>query len=130
MNLIFLNEVKMSILGLTNSPGTITKSFPHSRPNFPGMHSLGRFYFQECNLFVICFCFFDSSQRDFLSLELVDGKVRVTVDLGSGPLALTTENRYNNGTWYKISFNRNKKQGRLQIEKSVCLHSHKYKYLR
>uniref|UniRef100_A0A8C3R9B8 Basement membrane-specific heparan sulfate proteoglycan core protein n=1 Tax=Cyanoderma ruficeps TaxID=181631 RepID=A0A8C3R9B8_9PASS len=48
--------------------------------------------------------------RDFLSFELVDGKVRVTVDLGSGPLALTTENSYNNGTWYKISFNRNKKQ--------------------
>uniref|UniRef100_A0A8C3LGM6 Basement membrane-specific heparan sulfate proteoglycan core protein n=1 Tax=Chrysolophus pictus TaxID=9089 RepID=A0A8C3LGM6_CHRPC len=48
--------------------------------------------------------------RDFLSLELVDGKVRLTVDLGSGPLALTTENRYNNGTWYKISFSRNKKQ--------------------
>uniref|UniRef100_A0A8C3QB86 Laminin subunit alpha-1 n=1 Tax=Geospiza parvula TaxID=87175 RepID=A0A8C3QB86_GEOPR len=53
--------------------------------------------------------------RDFLSLELVDGKVRVTVDLGSGPLALTTENRYNNGTWYKISFNRNKKQGILAV---------------
>uniref|UniRef100_A0A8C0ES47 Laminin subunit alpha-1 n=1 Tax=Bubo bubo TaxID=30461 RepID=A0A8C0ES47_BUBBB len=53
--------------------------------------------------------------RDFLSLELVDGKVRLTVDLGSGPLALTTENRYNNGTWYKISFSRNKKQGILAV---------------
>uniref|UniRef100_A0A7M4ET92 Laminin subunit alpha-1 n=1 Tax=Crocodylus porosus TaxID=8502 RepID=A0A7M4ET92_CROPO len=50
--------------------------------------------------------------RDFLSLELVDGKVRLTVDLGSGPLTLSTENRYNNGTWYKISFSRNKKQGK------------------
>uniref|UniRef100_A0A8C3KD52 Basement membrane-specific heparan sulfate proteoglycan core protein n=1 Tax=Calidris pygmaea TaxID=425635 RepID=A0A8C3KD52_9CHAR len=53
--------------------------------------------------------------RDFLSLELHDGKVRVTVDLGSGPLALTTENRYNNGTWYKISFSRNKKHGILAV---------------
>ncbi|OXB66455.1 hypothetical protein ASZ78_007505 [Callipepla squamata] len=53
--------------------------------------------------------------RDFLSLELVDGKVRLTVDLGSGPLALTTDNRYNNGTWYKISFSRNKKQGMLAV---------------
>ncbi|KAJ7400530.1 hypothetical protein BTVI_104660 [Pitangus sulphuratus] len=53
--------------------------------------------------------------RDFLSLELVDGKVRLTVDLGSGPLALTTEKRYNNGTWYKISFSRNKKQGILAV---------------
>lgn len=125
----------MSILGLTNSPGTrVTRYFPHSRPNLPGMHSLGRLYFQECNLFLcnlfLFWGFFSSSQRDFLSLELVDGKVRVTVDLGSGPLALTTENRYNNGTWYKISFNRNKKQGRLQIEKSGCFHIYKYKYLR
>ncbi|EMP33411.1 Laminin subunit alpha-1 [Chelonia mydas] len=53
--------------------------------------------------------------RDFLSLELVDGKVRLTVDLGSGPLMLKTENRYNNGTWYKISFSRNKKQGVLAV---------------
>ncbi|NXI37250.1 LAMA1 protein, partial [Galbula dea] len=53
--------------------------------------------------------------RDFLSLELVDGKVRLTLDLGSGPLALTTANRYNNGTWYKVSFSRNKKQGILVV---------------
>uniref|UniRef100_A0A674JA14 Laminin subunit alpha-1 n=1 Tax=Terrapene triunguis TaxID=2587831 RepID=A0A674JA14_9SAUR len=59
--------------------------------------------------------------RDFLSLELVDGKVRLTVDLGSGPLTLTTENRYNNGTWYKISFSRNKKQGRTQTEKQMFM---------
>lgn len=67
-----------------------------------------------------------------MSLELVEGKVRLTVDLGSGPLALTTENRYNNGTWYKISFSRNKKQGRLQTEKKKnrSLHIYKYKYLR
>uniref|UniRef100_H2ZS58 Laminin subunit alpha-1 n=1 Tax=Latimeria chalumnae TaxID=7897 RepID=H2ZS58_LATCH len=48
--------------------------------------------------------------RDFLSLELVDGKVRLTYDLGSGPLTLFTERRYNNGTWYKIAFQRNRKQ--------------------
>ncbi|XP_077208858.1 laminin subunit alpha-1 isoform X1 [Paroedura picta] len=53
--------------------------------------------------------------RDFLSLELVDGKVKLTVDLGSGPLTLKTEHRYNNGTWYKISFSRNKKEGILAV---------------
>ncbi|XP_029446888.1 laminin subunit alpha-1 [Rhinatrema bivittatum] len=53
--------------------------------------------------------------RDFLSLELVDGRVRLTLDLGSGPLTLITENRYNNGTWYKIAFQRNKKQGLLAV---------------
>ncbi|XP_036620494.1 laminin subunit alpha-1 [Trichosurus vulpecula] len=53
--------------------------------------------------------------RDFLSIELVDGKVKLTVDLGSGPLALITDRRYNNGTWYKIAFQRNKKQGLLAV---------------
>uniref|UniRef100_A0ABM5GDG7 Laminin subunit alpha-1 isoform X1 n=1 Tax=Pogona vitticeps TaxID=103695 RepID=A0ABM5GDG7_9SAUR len=53
--------------------------------------------------------------RDFLSLELVDGRVKLTVDLGSGPLTLQTESRYNNGTWYKISFSRNKKEGILAV---------------
>ncbi|NIG61179.1 laminin subunit alpha-1 [Pontoporia blainvillei] len=53
--------------------------------------------------------------KDFLSIDLVDGRVRVTVDLGSGPLALITDRRYNNGTWYKIAFQRNRKQGLLAV---------------
>ncbi|XP_058133366.1 laminin subunit alpha-1 isoform X2 [Dasypus novemcinctus] len=53
--------------------------------------------------------------KDFLSIELVHGRVKVTVDLGSGPLALITDRRYNNGTWYKISFQRNRKQGFLAV---------------
>ncbi|KAJ6662205.1 hypothetical protein lerEdw1_012672 [Lerista edwardsae] len=61
--------------------------------------------------------------RDFLSLELVDGKVKLTVDLGSGPLTLKTESRYNNGTWYKISFSRNKKEGILVVMDAYNLNS-------
>uniref|UniRef100_H0XIM4 Laminin G domain-containing protein n=2 Tax=Otolemur garnettii TaxID=30611 RepID=H0XIM4_OTOGA len=53
--------------------------------------------------------------KDFLSIELVHGRVKVTVDLGSGPLALMTDRRYNNGTWYKIAFQRNRKQGLLAV---------------
>ncbi|XP_066103211.1 laminin subunit alpha-1 [Saccopteryx bilineata] len=53
--------------------------------------------------------------KDFLSIELVHGRVKVTVDLGSGPLALVTDQRYNNGTWYKIVFQRNRKQGLLAV---------------
>ncbi|XP_044239068.3 laminin subunit alpha-1 isoform X2 [Ursus arctos] len=53
--------------------------------------------------------------KDFLSIELVRGRVRVTVDLGSGPLALITDRRYNSGTWYKIAFQRNRKQGILAV---------------
>ncbi|KAG9479046.1 hypothetical protein GDO78_012615 [Eleutherodactylus coqui] len=53
--------------------------------------------------------------RDFLSLEIVDGKLRLSVELGSGPLILTTDGRYNDGTWYKVAFQRNKKQGMLAV---------------
>uniref|UniRef100_A0A8C9AUH6 Laminin subunit alpha-2 n=1 Tax=Prolemur simus TaxID=1328070 RepID=A0A8C9AUH6_PROSS len=53
--------------------------------------------------------------KDFLSIELVHGRVKVMVDLGSGPLALITDRRYNNGTWYKIAFQRNRKQGLLAV---------------
>ncbi|XP_076992059.1 laminin subunit alpha-1 isoform X2 [Tamandua tetradactyla] len=53
--------------------------------------------------------------KDFLSIELVHGRVKLTVDLGSGPLALITDRRYNNGTWYKIAFQRNRKQGLLAV---------------
>ncbi|OCT76655.1 hypothetical protein XELAEV_18031856mg [Xenopus laevis] len=53
--------------------------------------------------------------RDFLSVEIVDGKVRVSVELGSGPLVLTSDERYNDGLWYKVAFHRNRKQGNLMI---------------
>ncbi|XP_053429809.1 laminin subunit alpha-1-like [Nycticebus coucang] len=39
----------------------------------------------------------------------------VTVYLGSGPLALITDRCYNNMTWYKIAFQRNRKQGLLAV---------------
>ncbi|KAM4688464.1 laminin subunit alpha-1 [Discoglossus pictus] len=53
--------------------------------------------------------------RDFLSLEIVDGKLRLSVELGSGPLILMTDERYNNGEWYKVAFQRNRKQGLLAV---------------
>ncbi|XP_051046860.1 laminin subunit alpha-1 [Phodopus roborovskii] len=53
--------------------------------------------------------------KDFLSIELVRGRVKVMVDLGSGPLTLMTDRRYNNGSWYKIAFQRNRKQGLLAV---------------
>ncbi|XP_052049480.1 laminin subunit alpha-1 [Apodemus sylvaticus] len=53
--------------------------------------------------------------KDFLSIELVRGRVKAMVDLGSGPLTLMTDRRYNNGSWYKIAFQRNRKQGLLAV---------------
>ncbi|XP_069778449.1 laminin subunit alpha-1 isoform X2 [Narcine bancroftii] len=53
--------------------------------------------------------------RDFLAVELADGKVRVTFDLGSGVLTLMSKKRYNNGTWFKIAFQRNRRLGVLAV---------------
>lgn len=54
-------------------------------------------------------------QRDFLSIELVEGKVHLTFELGSGPLTLTSTKVYNTGVWYKIAMNRNKRKGKVKF---------------
>lgn len=60
-------------------------------------------------------CLFLSFQRDFLSIELVQGQVRLTFDLGSGALILTSSKKYNTGIWYKITLQRNKRKGTSTI---------------
>ncbi|XP_029698573.1 laminin subunit alpha-1 isoform X2 [Takifugu rubripes] len=56
-----------------------------------------------------------NNTRDFLSIELVEGQVRLTFDLGSGALVLTSSRKYNTGVWYKITLQRNKRKGYLSI---------------
>ncbi|XP_068604397.1 laminin subunit alpha-1 [Brachionichthys hirsutus] len=56
-----------------------------------------------------------NNTRDFLSMELVEGRIRLTFDLGSGALILTSSRKYNSGVWYKITLQRNKRKGYLSI---------------
>ncbi|MEQ2175454.1 hypothetical protein GOODEAATRI_018098 [Goodea atripinnis] len=49
--------------------------------------------------------------KDFMSLELSDGKVRVNFDLGSGVGSAISANRHNDGRWKALTMSRNKKQG-------------------
>ncbi|XP_030623498.1 laminin subunit alpha-1 [Chanos chanos] len=53
--------------------------------------------------------------RDFLSIELVEGRVHLTFELGSGALTMTSTKVYNKGSWYKITLQRNKRKGYLAI---------------
>uniref|UniRef100_A0A9J7YT73 Laminin, alpha 1 n=1 Tax=Cyprinus carpio carpio TaxID=630221 RepID=A0A9J7YT73_CYPCA len=53
--------------------------------------------------------------RDFLSIELVEGKVHLTFELGSGALTMTSNRTYNTGTWYRIALQRNKRRGHLSV---------------
>ncbi|KAM9775357.1 laminin subunit alpha-1 isoform 2-T2 [Syngnathus typhle] len=56
-----------------------------------------------------------NNTRDFLSIELVEGCVRLTFDLGSGPLVLTSSRKYNTGVWYKVTLQRNRRKGYMSI---------------
>ncbi|XP_037619286.1 laminin subunit alpha-1, partial [Sebastes umbrosus] len=56
-----------------------------------------------------------NNTRDFLSMELVEGRVRLTFDLGSGALILTSNRKYNTGVWYKITLQRSKRKGYLSV---------------
>ncbi|XP_051970169.1 laminin subunit alpha-1 [Xyrauchen texanus] len=53
--------------------------------------------------------------RDFLSIELVEGKVLLTFDLGSGARTLSSNKTYNTGAWYRIALQRNKRKGHLSV---------------
>uniref|UniRef100_A0A8C7PSL1 Laminin, alpha 1 n=1 Tax=Oncorhynchus mykiss TaxID=8022 RepID=A0A8C7PSL1_ONCMY len=62
-----------------------------------------------------------ASNRDFLSIELVEGQVHLTFELGSGPLTLSSNKAYNTGSWYKITLQRNKRKGHIITDSSLCV---------
>lgn len=39
---------------------------------------------------------------DFIALELVDGKVRALLDLGSGTVVLAIPTRLDDGNWHRL----------------------------
>ena len=46
-----------------------------------------------------------------MTLELSEGKVKVTFDLGSGMATATSASRHNDGRWKSLTMTRNRKQG-------------------
>ncbi|XP_071026114.1 laminin subunit alpha-1-like isoform X2 [Oncorhynchus clarkii lewisi] len=56
-----------------------------------------------------------NATRDFLSIELVEGQVHLTFELGSGPLTLSSNKAYNTGSWYKITLQRNKRKAYISV---------------
>uniref|UniRef100_A0A7N8XTA6 Laminin subunit alpha-2 n=1 Tax=Mastacembelus armatus TaxID=205130 RepID=A0A7N8XTA6_9TELE len=53
--------------------------------------------------------------KDFMSLELSEGKVKVNFDLGSGIGSGISTSRHNDGHWKSLIMSRNKKQGTHNI---------------
>ncbi|KAM9355578.1 laminin subunit alpha-2 [Pholidichthys leucotaenia] len=53
--------------------------------------------------------------KDFMSLELSEGKVKVNFDLGSGAGSAISANRHNDGRWKSLTMSRNKKQSTVSV---------------
>ncbi|XP_049913534.1 laminin subunit alpha-2 isoform X1 [Epinephelus moara] len=53
--------------------------------------------------------------KDFMSLELSEGKVKVNFDLGSGVGSALSANRHNDGRWKSLTMSRNKKQATVSV---------------
>src|SRR6218665_4216446 len=58
-------------------------------------------------------------RRDFLSLELNDGKVIFKYELGSGRATIASTQRYNDGNWHLVTANRMNQAGILKIDASI-----------
>ncbi|XP_051880562.1 laminin subunit alpha-2 [Pristis pectinata] len=53
--------------------------------------------------------------RDFMSVELIDGRVKVSYDLGSGTANVTSQARHNDGKWKSFTLSRILKQANISI---------------
>ncbi|KAL6485504.1 hypothetical protein MHYP_G00048960 [Metynnis hypsauchen] len=53
--------------------------------------------------------------KDFMSVELSDGRVKVSYDLGSGTGSITSEKRHNDGRWKSLTMSRSRKEGTVTI---------------
>ncbi|CAI5448656.1 unnamed protein product [Caenorhabditis angaria] len=61
--------------------------------------------------------FFVGKDRDFMSLELSEGAVKLSTDLGSGVGQWTSEtSNYNDGKWHTVSIVREEKHVKMQID--------------
>ena len=58
----------------------------------------------------------DRNDGDFLSIEMVDGRLVFQYDLGSGRATIESAERYNDGQWHKVNANRYGKNGLLQVD--------------
>ncbi|XP_055362120.1 laminin subunit alpha-2 isoform X6 [Betta splendens] len=56
-----------------------------------------------------------ADMKDFMSLELSEGKVKVNFDLGSGVGRAISASRHNDGHWKSLTMSRNKKQATVTV---------------
>ena len=60
--------------------------------------------------------FFMGKNRDFMSLEMKEGRVLFQFDLGGMPAKLITPRTFNDGQWHKIQAQREEQIGVLTVD--------------
>jgi len=58
-------------------------------------------------------------KRDFLSIELKDGRVVFQYDLGGGSVAMESQDKLNDGEWHSIVISRSQQQGLLRVDNEI-----------
>ncbi|KAL3869382.1 hypothetical protein ACJMK2_042067 [Sinanodonta woodiana] len=58
----------------------------------------------------------DDKHTDFISLSLINGKVRYAFNPGTGAGVVTSPKTYNDGQWHTVEFARNQKEGPLVVD--------------
>lgn len=69
----------------------------------------------------VCLC----EQKDFMSVQVTDGRVKVSYDLGSGTASVTSNRRHNDGKWKSVTMSRTKKEG-THTQKTLNIHQHTF----
>lgn len=73
------------------------------------LHHILQYLHAFCWMYLYSVCL--SEQKDFMSAELRDGRVKVSYDLGSGTGFIISDKRYNDGKWKSFTISRMKKEG-------------------
>ncbi|XP_039603409.1 laminin subunit alpha-2 isoform X4 [Polypterus senegalus] len=73
------------------------------------------FKFRTFSTNAILMYFATSDLKDFMSIEINDGRIRVSFDLGSGTASVISTQRHNDGKWKSLTLSRIQKQANVTI---------------
>ncbi|XP_071807655.1 laminin subunit alpha-2-like isoform X1 [Asterias amurensis] len=100
--------------GVFNYDGTGYSAFPRPRSWVDGSFNLV-FYMKTHAEEAIVFFMASPDQRDFMAIELLDGFIKVSHDLGSGIGTVSSLERVNTNTWLQVGVRRYKQESYLFI---------------
>ncbi|KAI7799349.1 laminin subunit alpha-2 precursor [Triplophysa rosa] len=73
------------------------------------------FKFRTFSTDAVIMYFATKDMKDFMSVQVNDGRVKVSYDLGSGTGSVTSDRRHNDGKWKSVTMSRVKKEATITI---------------